>query len=62
VPEDDRDRIFDPYFTRKSEGWGVGLAHAGDILREYYDGELNLVDRGPQPGATFQALIRRRTG
>ena len=62
VPEDDRDRIFDPYFTRKSEGWGVGLAHAGDILREYYDGELNLVDGGPQPGATFQALIRRRTG
>ena len=62
VPEEDRDRIFDPYFTRKSDGWGVGLAHAGDILREYYDGELNLVDGGPQSGATFQVLIRRRTG
>jgi len=62
VDDDVRDTIFLPYVTKKPDGTGIGLAHAGDVLREYYDGELLLVDDGPQRGATFEAVIRRRTG
>jgi signal transduction histidine kinase len=60
VEEEDRDLIFEPYFTRKLNGWGIGLSHAGDLVNEYYDGSLELVDNGPLPGATFRVSLRRR--
>lgn len=60
VDPDDRDRIFDPYFSTKPTGVGLGLAIAGEIVKDFYDGELELVDGGTLPGATFRMLLRRR--
>lgn len=55
-----RDRIFEPYFSTKSDGVGLGLTIAGDIVKEYYDGELELIEGGPLHGATFRIKLRRR--
>jgi C4-dicarboxylate-specific signal transduction histidine kinase len=55
-----RDRIFDPYFSTKPDGVGLGLTIAGEIVSEYYAGELELLDGGPLPGATFRITLRRR--
>lgn len=60
VDEDFVDRIFDPYFSTKPDGVGLGLTIAGEIVTSYYDGELVLTDEGPLPGATFRAILRRR--
>jgi signal transduction histidine kinase len=54
------ERIFDPYFSTKSDGIGLGLAIAGDIISEYYAGSLMLLERGPLPGATFRFTLHRR--
>ena len=35
IPEDVRDRIFDPYFTTKSRGTGMGLALCDKIIRQH---------------------------
>jgi len=35
IPHDLRDRIFDPYFTTKSEGTGMGLALCDKIIRQH---------------------------
>ncbi len=35
ISEQDRDRIFDPYFTRKESGSGLGLATAYAIIRRH---------------------------
>jgi signal transduction histidine kinase len=35
IPEADRDRVFDPYFTTKSEGTGLGLAITSRIVTEH---------------------------
>jgi signal transduction histidine kinase len=59
VAEDVRDRIFDPYFSTKPEGVGLGLTIAGETAAEY-DGTLELLSSGPLPGATFR--VRLRTG
>ena len=55
-----RERIFDPYFSTKPDGVGLGLTIAGEIVSEYYAGELVLLDHGPLPGATFRITLCRR--
>jgi signal transduction histidine kinase len=55
-----RDRIFEPYFSAKPEGVGLGLAIAGEIVQDYYGGSLELISGGALPGATFRATLRRR--
>ena len=41
VPDDLREKIFDPYFTTKGEGTGLGLALCDKIMRQH-DGGLTL--------------------
>jgi hypothetical protein len=60
VREDVRDFIFDPYFSTKEYGVGLGLSIAGEIVDEYYGGELRLMDHGPLPGASFGITLKRR--
>lgn len=60
IPEDAQEHIFDPYYSRKPDGVGLGLSIAGEIVDEYYGGDLELLASGPLPGATFRITLRRR--
>lgn len=56
ISEENREKIFEPYFTTKKEGTGLGLAQARKIL-EAHDGEL-YVDPKSKNGATFVLSIQ----
>ncbi|MGD0336336.1 MAG: ATP-binding protein [Candidatus Omnitrophota bacterium] len=45
--------IFEPYFSTKPDGVGLGLTIAGEIVDEY-GGVLELVKEGPLKGACFR--------
>lgn len=60
VSENDREYIFDPYFTTKPNGVGLGLSIAGEIVKDYYDGDLDLLTPGKLGGARLRATLRRR--
>ena len=60
VQESDHRRIFEPYFTTKEDGVGLGLTIAGEIVSDYYGGELELFSPGALGGARFRATLRRR--
>jgi signal transduction histidine kinase len=60
VTDDLRNRIFDPYFSTKPDGVGLGLSIAGNMVEDIYGGELTLVHEGPLDGATFEATFRKR--
>jgi len=60
VAAEHRASIFDPYFSTKPEGVGLGLTIAGEIASDYYEGALELLDSGPLPGATFRLTLRKR--
>lgn len=55
-----QDRIFEPYFSTKPDGIGLGLAIAGDIITDYYGGDLDLVKPGLLAGAMFRIMLRKR--
>ncbi len=57
IPEENVQRVFDPYFTTKSESMGVGLALVRDLCRQA--GGRVAVQSAPGRGATFTVTLRR---
>lgn len=53
------ENIFEPYYSTKPDGIGLGLAIAGEIMAEY-DGELSLLKDSILGGASFKLLFRKR--
>lgn len=60
VSDELRGHIFDPYFSGKPDGVGLGLSIVGNMVEDIYGGELTLVQEGPLDGATFEATFRKR--
>ena len=56
VADEDRERIFDPGYTRRPNGGGMGLTVAGEIIAQH-DGELRLAPNGRHGGATFDFTL-----
>ena len=55
IPAEDLSRIFDPYFTSKSSGTGLGLTIAHNIM-EAMGGQI-LVESRPGQGTIFRITI-----
>jgi len=55
IPEELLHRVFDPYFTTKPQGSGLGLTTSESIVRKH-DGRLT-VDSPPGQGATFTLYL-----
>ena len=55
VPRDLGKRIFEPGFSTKEHGWGIGLPLARRIVRDNHGGELVLVPS--ERGATFDIIL-----
>jgi len=59
IKEEHTQLIFEPYFTTRQDGIGLGLTIVGELVTEY-DGDFTLIDNGPLDGATFKITFRRR--
>ena len=59
VPAADRARIFDPYFTTKTDGTGLGLAIVKKVVLEH-DGEI-VCESAPGGGAAFRIRLPLRS-
>lgn len=62
VSPEQRAAIFDPYFTSRPDGMGLGLSITGSIVKDFYDGDLELLSERPLGGASFRAIFRKRVG
>jgi two-component system nitrogen regulation sensor histidine kinase NtrY len=51
ISDEDKQKVFLPYFSKKSSGTGLGLAIAHNIIEEH-DGLISIVDNQPR-GARF---------
>ncbi|MNL75798.1 Signal transduction histidine-protein kinase/phosphatase MprB [compost metagenome] len=60
VPVEDRESIFDAYYSTRDSGAGLGLSIVGEIISNYYDGGLELLESSELPGASFRIILRKR--
>ena len=51
--------VFNPGFTTKSRGWGLGLTLAKRIVADYHRGRIFVLRSEPQRGTTFRVMLRR---
>lgn len=55
-----KDQIFIPYFSRRPDGHGLGLCLVGEIVHDYYNGTVELLDTEKSGGAVFRIILKKR--
>jgi signal transduction histidine kinase len=57
IPSTHIGRVFEPGFTTKKRGWGLGLSLSKRIIEQYHRGELMVKQSEPGKGTTFRILL-----
>ncbi|MCD7968801.1 MAG: HAMP domain-containing histidine kinase [Alistipes sp.] len=52
-------RIFEPGFTTKTRGWGLGLSLSKRIIEDYHKGKIFVVDSEVGKGTTFRITLNK---
>lgn len=51
-------KIFEPGFTTKKRGWGLGLSLAKRIIEDYHDGKIKVLQSEMSKGTTMQISLK----
>ncbi len=51
-------KIFEPGFTTKKRGWGLGLSLAKRIIEDYHDGKIKVLQSEMGKGTTMQISLK----
>lgn len=51
------ERVFQPGFSTKKRGWGLGLTFVRRIVEDYHKGKISIVHSAPGEGTTFELLL-----
>ena len=59
VPANKRKAIFEPGYTTKQRGWGLGLSLTKRIIEEYHNGKIFVQQSAEGVGSTFRIILNR---
>ncbi|WP_313385659.1 HAMP domain-containing sensor histidine kinase [Chishuiella sp.] len=59
IPAKLKKRIFEPGFTTKKRGWGLGLSLAKRIINEYHKGKIFVNKSSKETGTEFKILLKK---
>lgn len=54
IPKSNFTTVFEPGYTTKSRGWGLGLSLCKRIIENYHKGKISVVRSEPGKGTTFR--------
>ncbi len=52
-------RVFEPGYTTKKRGWGLGLSLAKRIMEQYHKGRIFVKNSAPGKGTTFRLELKK---
>jgi signal transduction histidine kinase len=59
IPKSRFKTVFEPGFTTKSRGWGLGLSLCKRIIETYHKGRIFVLKSEPGKGTTFRITLKR---
>ncbi len=59
IPKSKWKRIFEPGYTTKTRGWGLGLSLSRRIVEEYHKGRIAVTESEIGKGTTFRVTIKK---
>lgn len=59
IPKYQVKKVFNPGFTTKKRGWGLGLSLSKRIIEKYHHGSLYVKNSEVNKGTTFRIILRR---
>ncbi|MGB8704501.1 MAG: HAMP domain-containing sensor histidine kinase [Gillisia sp.] len=59
IPKSKFKLIFEPGYTSKKRGWGLGLSLAKRIIEEYHKGRIKVYHSEANKGTTFQIALKK---
>ena len=59
IPKSSHKTIFNPGFTSKKRGWGLGLSLSKRIIKDYHKGKIFVLHSSPEKGTTFRISLRK---
>ena len=59
IPKNQFNTIFEPGFTTKKRGWGLGLSLTKRIVEEYHSGKIKVLHSEMNKGTTFEISFKR---
>lgn len=57
IARENLSKVFNPGFTTKKRGWGLGLSLCKRIIEQYHQGSLTVRHSEPGKGTTFRVVI-----
>lgn len=59
IPTSKRKTVFEPGYTTKKRGWGLGLSLSKRIVEDYHKGKIFVKQTKPGIGTTFRILLNK---
>jgi len=59
ISKKDFNKIFEPGFTTKKRGWGLGLSLTKRIIEDFHDGKIKVLQSEKDKGSTIQINLKR---
>jgi two-component system, sporulation sensor kinase D len=61
IPKGKFKTVFEPGYTTKERGWGLGLSLCKRIIEDYHDGKIFVKSSEVNKGTTFRIVLKKRT-
>ncbi|WP_179337677.1 sensor histidine kinase [Winogradskyella ludwigii] len=59
IPKSSFTKIFEPGYTTKKRGWGLGLSLAKRIVEDYHNGKIKVLTSEIEKGTTIQIILKQ---
>ncbi len=61
IPKNKFKTVFEPGYTSKKRGWGLGLSLTKRIVQEYHKGKIRVVNSEIGKGTTMQISFKKES-